>query len=257
MELHLALKNIIETDGVEVVKDIRIVNILSDFNAFDAIPASKYILRAIITDGYSEELLAIGEWNSKSLTLCQKFASLTGFQYDYVKLVFQSIAYGLNYTDKIDSTLSNNNIKNDVTFDSSSKLSHSYKTLIKKTPKYKEQFKEDAEEYLDNITEIKGDWMNEFGVSAVSSSFFILNSNGYSIKFRLEINGKISCCYDKLYLFIKVVLYNKKGKIIATQVETIHRDNYSRSYQVVDFMEIPDDQFKNIANISKVIIYWY
>lgn len=257
MELHFALRNIIETDGVDIVKDLRIVNILSDFKAFDAIPASKYILRAIINDGYSDELLAIGGWNSKSLTLCQKFANITGFQFDFVKLVFQSLAYGLNFTDKLDSTLSNEDIKNGSKSCSSSKLSHSYKVLLKKTPKYKEQFKEDAEDYLDSIIEIKGDWKKEFGVSVTASTFFTLYSNDTSVSLNLEIEGSIDFQYNKSYIFVKTVLYNKKGKIIATTDRSISRENFSNSYHVVDLGSFFESQYKNIANISKIVIYWY
>ena len=97
MELHKAIRNIVETDGQEIVKDVRLVNILSDFRAFDAIPASKYILRAVIADGYSHKLLAIGAWNSQSENLCNKFVATTGFQNDYAYMVFQSLAYGLGW----------------------------------------------------------------------------------------------------------------------------------------------------------------
>ena len=46
MDLHLALKNIIQTEGENIIKDTKIIHILNDFNAFQNIPASKYILRA-------------------------------------------------------------------------------------------------------------------------------------------------------------------------------------------------------------------
>jgi hypothetical protein len=171
MELHKAIKTIIDTDGVDSLNDTRIVNILDDLRAFESLPASKYILRSIINDKYINHLVQIGGWNSKSLALCQQFANATGFQFDYVRLVFQSVAYGLNYTDTMDLSVSNECVNNIITR-SSTKFSHSHKVLLKKTSKYQEQYKEDAEEYLDNIIEIEGDWEKEFGVSVTASPFF-------------------------------------------------------------------------------------
>ena len=257
MELHKAIKNILDSDGVDSLNDIRLVNILDDFRAFESLPASKYILRSIINDKYIDHLVQIGGWNSKSLALCQQFANATGFQFDYVRLVFQSIAYGLNYTDTVDLSVPNEDVKNNINTSSSSKFSHSHKVLLKKTPKYQEQYKEDAEEYLDSITEIKGDWLNELGVSVASSSVFKLYSDDSSISFNLEINGQIKLNQDKLYLFLKAVVYNKKGKIIGIADRSIYRDNFLMSYQVVEFGAFFEAQYKNITNISKIIFYWY
>ena len=77
MELHKALRHIIETEGQDIIKEIRLVNILDDFNAYQDIPASKYILRAIIADGYSSKLLQIGKWDNFAKALSTKFHSLT------------------------------------------------------------------------------------------------------------------------------------------------------------------------------------
>lgn len=256
MELHKAIKTIIDTDGVDSLNDTRIVNILDDLRAFESLPASKNILRSVIGDKYIDNLIQIGGWNAKSLALCQQFANATGFQCDYVRLVFQSIAYGLKYTDTVDLSVSNENVNNNIT-NSSTKLSHSHKVLVKKTLKYREQYKEDAEDYLDSIIEIKGDWEKEFGVSVTASPSFTLYSDDTSVSLNLEIEGSIDCQYDRLYLFVKTVLYNKKGKIIATTDRSISRDNFLKSYHVVDLGSFFESQYKNIANISKIVIYWY
>lgn len=97
MELHIALQLVIKTEGLDVIDDTRIVNILSDYNAFDSMPASKYILRSIIHEGYTTKLYNIGAWNAKSEALCRHFASITGFQIDYVNIVFESLAYGYGW----------------------------------------------------------------------------------------------------------------------------------------------------------------
>ena len=101
MELHKALRNIIQTEGCEIIKDLRIINILDDFNAYKDIPASKYILRAIITEGYAKKLLKLGKWGSEAETLIAKFTNMTGFVPEYVSLLFQSIAYSLGLIEEI------------------------------------------------------------------------------------------------------------------------------------------------------------
>lgn len=97
MPLHIALRNIIQTDGNNIITELRLINILDDFHAFDAIPASKYILRAIIADGYSSKLLSIGDWSNEAQSLSLRFATNTGFVAQYVNILFQSIAYGLGW----------------------------------------------------------------------------------------------------------------------------------------------------------------
>lgn len=42
MELHKVLKEIIESHGVGIIHDNRFLNILSDYKAFEGVPASKY-----------------------------------------------------------------------------------------------------------------------------------------------------------------------------------------------------------------------
>lgn len=40
MELHQALKHIIKTEGADIITDLRLVNILNDFNAYKDIPTA-------------------------------------------------------------------------------------------------------------------------------------------------------------------------------------------------------------------------
>lgn len=108
MELHKALRHIVQTEGQGILKEIRLINLLDDFNAFQDISATKYILKAIITEGYSTKLLAVGTWNNTSEMLSAKFSSIMGFIPSYVHLIFQAIAYSLNWINDIPSISSNN-----------------------------------------------------------------------------------------------------------------------------------------------------
>lgn len=101
MELHKALQHIIQTEGQDIIKEIRLVNILDDFNAYQDIPASKYILRAIIAEGYTNKLLVFGKWDNNAEMLSQKFSAITGFIPESVSIIFQSISFGLGWIKQI------------------------------------------------------------------------------------------------------------------------------------------------------------
>lgn len=56
MELHKAIKQLIESYGVDILNDNRLLNILGDYKAFEEVPASKYILRDIVAEGAIKRL---------------------------------------------------------------------------------------------------------------------------------------------------------------------------------------------------------
>ena len=106
MELHQALKQIINTDGQDILTQVRVVNILSDLQAYQKMPAAKYIIASMINDGFMQKLLNIGMWNAKCEQLATQFVQTTGFQEDMVSVIYQSIAYGLSWKNIIDSCVS-------------------------------------------------------------------------------------------------------------------------------------------------------
>lgn len=57
-KLHEAIRDIITQQGKSVIKDVRLVNILSDTMSFDDLPAAKAILRDILRSGYGENYLS-------------------------------------------------------------------------------------------------------------------------------------------------------------------------------------------------------
>lgn len=59
MELHLALKEIVEKEGVDILKELRLLNMLADYNAFENNASAKYILRIIIENNYIVELVSM------------------------------------------------------------------------------------------------------------------------------------------------------------------------------------------------------
>jgi len=60
MKLQDALKKIIREFGMSVLREKRLVFLLSDYKAFDHYPAVKQIMKSIAEDGYGKELCRLG-----------------------------------------------------------------------------------------------------------------------------------------------------------------------------------------------------
>ena len=260
MDLHVALRNIIDTDGIDIVNDVRLVNILSDFKAFDAIPASKYILRAVIADGYARRLISCGKWDLNAKALCSHFASSTGFQEDYVSLIFQSIAYGLRFVNNIDSpqhTPIQPRDNSNAVHVSGVNLNLSQSELNRKSEKFIQNYKENVENYLDSIIEIKGDVKKEIGADISLSSEYDTGDNSFCIN--IEIKGPIRYKFNNKYstcLYFNIVLYNTNNKLICKACASIDKDTFKKTYQVLTSDWLLSKQFKHIADIKKLIVYW-
>lgn len=255
MELHKAIKNIVETDGKEIVKDVRLVNILSDFRAFDSIPASKYILRAVIADGFAQKLLAIGAWNSQSENLCNQFVDSTGFQSDYVSIVFQSLAFGLGYLPDISTTRSAtiSNLSESVSIASKvGQLVLRQDELIKLDDESFHKYKEKAEEYLDSIIQIKGDWKTELGIDVKISSLYEVYMNGSKVFLTFECEGKVSIRFERIRF--AVIFYNRSGRVLKT--ESAYLEKSRRTFEVLSCSPLYVSEYNYIGNIGKIIVYW-
>lgn len=195
MELHKALRHIIETEGQDIIKEIRLVNILDDFNAYQDIPASKYILRAIIVDGYSSKLLQIGKWDNFAKALSTKFHSLTGFKEDVAVNIFQSLAFGLGFISYYNpiSQGTNNPAKLDtqvlITDNDFAKLSRL-----------------NQEQYLSGLIEVDPNIKSQLGIE-IKSNVVIKAPTLY---LNLEAKGKLKQKYN---VSIFAAVYNKNDEM--------------------------------------------
>lgn len=255
MELHKAIKSIIDTDGVEIIKDTRLVNILGDLRTFDSIPASKYILRAIIADGYAQKLLSIGTWNDESERLCNQFILTTGFQNDYVLTVFQSLAFGLGYINSLSSTLNKSqlpNTNNNYVQSQVGQLALKHEELLKLDNESMFKYKDLAEDYLNTLIEIKGNWKKELGVDVKASCIYELYNNCSQVIVAIEINGKISIKYECIRFF--AIFYDAKGKILQIKSEDKYYSN--NAFEVITINSIDNNYFKFIGNINKIVVYY-
>ncbi len=238
MELHKAIRNIVETDGKEIVKDVRLVNILSDFRAFDAIPASKYILRAVIADGYAQKMLAIGAWNSQSENLCSQFVATTGFQSDYAYMVFQSLAYGLGWINQLTQPNSSYTQNQQPVQGAPSSI-----------PIKKLTTKEQREAHLLSKVEFLNDIKQECGLEITNMSFEMYNNDDRSFYFNFEVRGKIMSDDADIY----IAFYDKQNKIRRKEdLWVVYKDGTYHGLSIEStFFELP----MSVDNIGRICIF--
>jgi hypothetical protein len=97
MELDKALNYIVKTDGIDILGEERLIGILDEFKAYESCPLAKYILHEMISGGYMNDLLMIGEWNDRAIDIALRFTQQNGFDVDSTVKVFISIASCLNW----------------------------------------------------------------------------------------------------------------------------------------------------------------
>ena len=254
MELHKAIKNVIEAEGIDAIMEPRLINVLSDYKSFDMVPAAKYILKSVIVEGYVKKLIAIGTWNDESGNLCNQFVGATGFRMDYVYFVFQSIAFALGYISSISSIPSNcsvnlNNFTTNIITDRL-KLSGDEINKLDKTSKYNYKFT--AEKYLNSIVEVKGDSEKDLGLKiSVTSSYEIWEAVqvSHDIIFHIDFKGKNS---HHSAVRVYLIVYSTTEAILSKQELYLEKNDYG--YEAIAGIE--DDVFDYVGNIGRIVLYY-
>lgn len=101
MELHKALRQIIKTEGADIIADLRLVNILDDLKVFSDQKHLKNILRILIQDGKIVLGNSKKTWNENLDRQIIKVTDEYGWSMEIVAYVFKCITYGLFYTTKV------------------------------------------------------------------------------------------------------------------------------------------------------------
>lgn len=237
MELHKALRHIINTEGPEIIKDIRLVNILDDFKAYEDIPASKYILRAIMVDGYANKLLEIGKWDNSTILLTNKFASTTGFIIENVNLIFQSLAYGLGWI-------------NNITNAEISLIPHQSKLPYQKRQtiltKWNDKMSEDEkEQYILNLIDFDHSRERELNVFVENLSISVDYNNDILLSFELvrKVKGASASLHYAIYDLKNRINYTSTlGTLLSDSVN--HKPFQTRIYGL------------SADQISKIRLFW-
>ena len=114
MELYYALKKVVELQSEDILKDVKLINILGDFKAYDDIPSSKYILKYMVSEGLMANLLYEYQSQNDVNTLLDSHKTLLSDTYGYKEsladYVMRSIAYALGWISEIPSESKSNDI---------------------------------------------------------------------------------------------------------------------------------------------------
>ena len=261
MTFQNAIISVINDFGKDILTNASLLNFLNDYNAFDESKSFRIILKNLISEGYLDQMLLIKNWDSSALQLTTRFVENTGFQSDKADYVLNSLAYALGISNtKADflqsgqqqSQPNQNPQKNKKqTSANSFALSLTSSKLENLSDDDKITYKDEAEKYLDNILEIKGDYKRELGANLTVTSDFDPSDNTF--KYRLEIDGMITAKYEYNVSF-KFVVYRADGRAVETV--DIYCEKNKRSYQVLESGYVYEKAFKTIGNISKVVMYW-
>lgn len=204
MELHKALRAVIQTEGETIITEARLVNILDDFKAYTEMPTAKYILRAIIADGFAQKFLLIGKWNNDAINLATRFAATTGFMPDAVDILFKSIAFGLGWIKKCETSTAPS-IPSPVP----QPLPNPIPTSPRSNGWTKLMDEDETDSFFKSITEY--DHTNElkYNVNSSNPGFFIDIYNRLNLSCEIIKTKRIKDHYPSLHL----IAYDLKGRI--------------------------------------------
>lgn len=241
MELHNALRAVIQSEGDAIITDIRLVNILDDFKAYSEMPAAKYILRAIIADGVAQKLLHIGNWNNDAIKLASHFASSTGFIPETVETLFQSLAYGLNWVNQAPKSTSQRS-----TLEAQQKTPTS---SVKHRKSWSKLNVEEHEEWLNSLVEVKQ------STCGLSYDSVYLTDESYENTVCFDINYKISGKLPKnTWVNLRCAIYDTSNRLRKTVFLTSTLgDSKSKNYNLMNSYPVSLN-FK-YYDIGGIIIY--
>ena len=111
-QLHTGIKDIIQTNGTEPIRTVQLANILADYSAYDEYPATKVVLKDVLTNGFGQRIYdAFKKSGNSSLAEIEKikqdYSKDTKFKKDVVNYVFDSICYGLGLKTSVKEPSSN------------------------------------------------------------------------------------------------------------------------------------------------------
>lgn len=95
MELHKALRNIIQTEGRDILKEVRVMYILDDYGIFRNKSGLKNIFRSIIVDGFSEKLLKLSIWDDSINKWAFELSQKRGYNAIWTNELLNQIAISL------------------------------------------------------------------------------------------------------------------------------------------------------------------
>ena len=248
MPLHQALRYVIDAEGQEIIKEVRLINILDDFKAYESIPASKYILRAIIVEKYCDKLLDLGVWNTQAERLIDKFTSITGFIPQNVNVIFNAIAYGLGWIAELPIIQGQGTSPKNANSGTRT-LPKTSTSSVKRRKSWSKLDVEEREEWLNSLVEIK-----QSTCGLIYDSIYIADDsydNDVAFYINYEVSGSLP--KDK-WINLAYAIYDTSNRLREKSILTSTLgDSKGKSYNIVD-SDYVSLNFK-YYDIGKIMIY--
>lgn len=206
MKLYEAIKTIVQEFGKEIVTNAKVINVFSDYNAFEESKTFKVILKNLIAEGYMDQLMYVRDWANSQDRIINNFIAATSFNEANASYVINSLAYGLGYTQTIPAysqcaptqqtgtlstpnknTRAQNTPNNAPTTVQGIKLDKTGSQFDNLSETAQRKYKEAAEAYLESIIEFKSDFEKDLGIKLQTT----VGYDGYQVMPRFEITGKI------------------------------------------------------------------
>ncbi len=211
MELHLAIKNILKYQGEEFLLDPKMINALTDFQAYEQHPALKNIFRILHQDGYIKKILSVGKWDVSCDQIVFDIERDYSFSLNLVEYTLKSVADGLGYNCQIPSISE----QKDNSSKPQPKISAG-KTWSKMSEIEKVNFLESKIEFKNDTFIQNNLTLKNFSVSNVYK-----NGKEYSFEFGYEL---INTGKTKDLLELCFAIYDEHGKLRATDSEYIFQE---------------------------------
>lgn len=261
MKLYDAITDIVFEFGKEMLTNPKVLNMLVDYNAFEESRALKLVFKLMITEGYVNQLLTMKDWNNVDRIVLQ-IVGATSFNDINVRYIVECLGYGMGITTHIphynaNTTQPASNTSPTPQNPSKAKptsngLNLTSSQLEKKSDNFIRQYKDNAEDYLDSIIEIKGNPKN-IGITLKVNCGY--DPGDGSIQFHYEINGRFTVKVEYNVAF-QAVLYGQNGKILQNACALVDKKDTRRDYGVVESDWVYESTIRNVANISRIVVYW-
>lgn len=247
MDLHSGLKEIVDTGGASLLKDLQAVQYLNERHAFSELTAYRGILSLIISEGHMDDLLSTENWQASARRVSKSLEKNFAIPYDISRVVVSSIGFALGHISHISSEKAKDMaddmavqgeirdaIKSNLFFNilSSDTVDGSMATKVS--------------QYLDNIIEL------DLGVLARQKIKVSVNAleGEYSLDIYVNIEGKVRV-RDGNAFSMDVTLYDNDGKVIANNTEYAYAGR-THTTKRISFMK---KEYVHVAKITRILVF--
>ena len=267
MKLYEAIQTIVQEFGKEIVTNAKVINVFSDYNAFEESRTFKIILKNLIAEGYMDQLMYVRDWANSQDRIINNFIAATSFNESNASYVINCLAYGLGYTNIVpvynQSTPSQNtetssstnyntqaqsNSRNTQTTVQGIKLDKTGSQFDNLSETAQRKYKEAAEAYLESIIEFKSDFEKDLGIKLQTT----VGYDGFQVMPRFEITGKIKVKYDYGIKFV-ILLYDTSNRVMAK--DELYVGTKRKTFEVRE-SGFTSSVFHKVSNIKRIVVYW-